>query len=36
MSTRLIVPPAALAVSMEAARLAARVDVNPDGTSALD
>lgn len=36
MSTRLIVPPAALAVSMEAARLAARVDVGPDGTSALD
>jgi uncharacterized phiE125 gp8 family phage protein len=36
MSTRLIVPPAALAVSMEAARLAARVDIDPDGTSALD
>ena len=36
MSTRLIVPPAALAVSMEAARLASRVDVGPDGTSALD
>jgi uncharacterized phiE125 gp8 family phage protein len=36
MSTRLIVPPAGLAVSMEAARLAARVDVGPDGTSALD
>jgi len=36
MSTRLIVPPAALAVSMGAARLAARVDVNLDGTSALD
>lgn len=36
MSTRLIVPPAALAVSMEDARLAARVDVDLDGTSALD
>jgi len=36
MSTRLIVPPAGLAVSMEAARLAARVDVGPDGKSALD
>lgn len=36
MTTRLIVPPAALAVSMDAARLAARVDVEIDGTSALD
>jgi hypothetical protein len=36
MSIRLIVPPAALAVSMEAARLAARVDIAEDGTSALD
>lgn len=36
MSTRLIVPPAGLAVSMAAARLAARVDVADDGTSALD
>jgi uncharacterized phiE125 gp8 family phage protein len=36
MSTRLIAPPAALAVSMDDARLAARVDVEPDGTTALD
>lgn len=36
MSTRLIVPPAALAVSIDDARLAARVDVEPDCTSALD
>lgn len=36
MTTRLIVPPAALAVSMEAARLTARVDVGEDGKSALD
>jgi uncharacterized phiE125 gp8 family phage protein len=36
MSTRLIVPPAALAVSMDAARRAARVDVDTDGTSPLD
>jgi uncharacterized phiE125 gp8 family phage protein len=36
MSTRLVVPPAALAVSMEAARRSARVDVDPDGTSPLD
>jgi uncharacterized phiE125 gp8 family phage protein len=36
MSTRLVVPPAELAVSMEAARAAARVDVDEDGTSALD
>lgn len=36
MSERLIEPPAALAVSMDAARRAARVDVGPDGTSPLD
>jgi uncharacterized phiE125 gp8 family phage protein len=36
MTTRLIAPPAALAVSMEAARLAARVDVEADGTSPMD
>jgi uncharacterized phiE125 gp8 family phage protein len=36
MTSRLIVPPAALAVSMDAARRAARVDVGADGTSALD
>jgi len=36
MTARLIIPPAALAVSMEAARLAARVDLEEDGTSALD
>jgi uncharacterized phiE125 gp8 family phage protein len=36
MSTRLIVPPAALAVSMEAARRSARVDVDESGVSALD
>jgi uncharacterized phiE125 gp8 family phage protein len=36
MSTRLIVPPAALAVSMEAARLMVRVDVDENGKSALD
>lgn len=36
MSTRLIVPPVALPVSMEAARRAARVDVDADGTSPLD
>lgn len=36
MSKRLIVPPVALAVSMDDARDAARVDVDPDGTSKLD
>jgi uncharacterized phiE125 gp8 family phage protein len=36
MSTRLIVPPVALAVSMDAARRSARVDVDADGTSSLD
>jgi uncharacterized phiE125 gp8 family phage protein len=36
MTTRLITPPAALAVSLAAARSAARVDVDVDGTSALD
>ena len=36
MSTRLIVPPVALAVSMDEARRSARVDVDPDGTSSLD
>lgn len=36
MTTRLIVPPEALAVSMSAAREAARVDVDANGTSALD
>jgi uncharacterized phiE125 gp8 family phage protein len=36
MSERLIVPPATLAVSMDAARRSARVDVEEDGTSALD
>lgn len=36
MSERLIVPPAALAVSMDSARRSARVDVDEDGTSALD
>jgi uncharacterized phiE125 gp8 family phage protein len=36
MSSRLIVSPAALAVSMEAARAAARVDVDENGVSALD
>lgn len=36
MSKRLIVPPVELAVSMDAARRAARVDVDADGTSPLD
>lgn len=36
MSTRLIVPPVELAVSMEAAQRSARVDVDLDGKSALD
>lgn len=36
MGARLVVPPASLAVSMEAARLAARVDVDINGKSALD
>lgn len=36
MNTRLIASPTGLAVSMAAARLAARVDVAADGTSALD
>jgi len=36
MSERLITPAAALAVSLEAARRAARVDVDADGTSELD
>lgn len=36
MSTRLIVPPAGLAVSMAAAQLAARVDVDEKGKSPLD
>lgn len=36
MTSRLIAPPAALAVSMDSARRAARVDVDADGTSALD
>ena len=36
MSTRLIVPPVGLAVSMEAARMSARADLREDGTSALD
>jgi uncharacterized phiE125 gp8 family phage protein len=36
MTSRLIVPPAALAVSLDAARRAARVDTGPDGTSSLD
>lgn len=36
MTSRLIVPPVALAVSMEAARRSARVDVGPDGKSELD
>lgn len=36
MSERLIIPPAALAVSLEAARRQARVDVDENGVSALD
>ena len=36
MSWRLITPPTALAVSMDEARVAARVDVDEDGTSPLD
>lgn len=36
MSERLIALPAALAVSMDAARRAARIDVNEDGTTVLD
>lgn len=36
MSSRLIVPPVELAVSMEAARRAARVDVDESGVSSLD
>jgi len=36
MSLRLIIPPASLAVSMAAARTAARADVGEDGTSPLD
>ena len=36
MSLRLIIPPTALAVSMAAARTAARADVGEDGTSPLD
>jgi uncharacterized phiE125 gp8 family phage protein len=36
MSWKLIIPPTALAVSMDEARVAARVDVDEDGTSALD
>jgi uncharacterized phiE125 gp8 family phage protein len=36
MTTRLVAPPAALAVSMAAARMAARVDTDADGTSPLD
>jgi uncharacterized phiE125 gp8 family phage protein len=36
MTTKRIVPPAALAVSLDAARAAARVDVGPDHTSPLD
>lgn len=35
-TTRLITPPTALAVSMTEARVAARVDLDPDGTSPLD
>ena len=36
MSLKLIIPPAGLAVSMEAARTAARADVGEDGSSPLD
>jgi uncharacterized phiE125 gp8 family phage protein len=36
MTTRLIVPPAVLAVSMDAAQRAARVDVDAEGKSPLD
>jgi uncharacterized phiE125 gp8 family phage protein len=36
MTARLVTPPAAMAVSMAAARMAARVDVDTDGTSSID